>query len=74
MNRPLTQSAQSIVEYLDTLTAERDRLAACVERVRECKRYEADYTFEGSYYHEAHIEGEWMRAADILAALGGTNG
>jgi hypothetical protein len=58
----------------DTLTADRDRLAACVERVRECKRYEADYTFEGSYYHEAHIEGEWMRAADILAALGDTNG
>jgi hypothetical protein len=58
------------MHYLDvsSMAAEIVRLRATVERVRGCERY-----FEGPYYHERCIGGDWMRAADILAALEGTD-
>jgi hypothetical protein len=46
-----------------------DRLAACVERVRGCKRYSPDAL---NVIYGPTDTGELMFAADILAALEGT--
>jgi len=55
-----TQSENALVAvaHIDTLTANRDSLAACVERVRELARFQNG--FSGV-----------VRATDILAALEG---
>jgi hypothetical protein len=68
-----------------TLTAERDRLAAGVERVRNLPTWDHDPTGdtlmyatmgkmdEAGYTLTEEYAGDWVRTADILAALGGTN-
>jgi hypothetical protein len=62
-------------EVIDTLRADRDRLAACVERVRECGRVRVvEATDDGDIEEWADDHGDYFRAADILAALEGTNG
>jgi hypothetical protein len=66
---------RGVVEDVADMKAERDRLAACVERVRGCERL---YVYDDEVMMRRGIEevgadGPYMRAADILAALEGTN-
>jgi hypothetical protein len=54
------------------LTADRDRLAAAVERVRGCERVDCVVDWEnGLLFEEPQCDGPYMLAADILAALEG---
>jgi len=106
---PSTRSwshADAVCEYIDTLTADRDRLAACVERVRTCEWSYMDWPESGSDFDTqcgaswGFVDGgikengvkfcqkcggqvvfiaperddEDEDAADILAALEGTDG
>jgi hypothetical protein len=64
-----------IVDSEMQLRADRDRLAACVERVRGVSRF--DVADSDGAYEQAEIpdaRGRYMKAADILAALEGTDG
>jgi len=70
-----------VTDYIDTITAERDRLAACVERVKKLPTWDHDPTGdtkkyatmgkmdEAGYTLTEQYAGEWVLRADILAAL-----
>ena len=61
---------QGIGEYF--MKADRDRLAACVERVRGCERVECVVDWGNEIqFEEPQTDGPYMRAADIFAALEG---
>jgi hypothetical protein len=81
----LAAARQEFAEWLDAsrtaldthaeVKADRDRLAACVERVKGCGRVRVvEATDDGDIEEWADEHGDYFRAADILAALGGTNG
>jgi fructose-1,6-bisphosphatase/sedoheptulose 1,7-bisphosphatase-like protein len=77
----LAAARQEFAEWLDAsrkaldthaeVVTDRDRLAACVERVRECGRVRVvEATDDGDIEEWADDHGDYFRAADILAALG----
>ena len=64
--------ASQYAEERNTARAERDRLAACVERVRGCERVECVVDWGNEIqFEEPQTNGPYMRAADIFAALEG---
>jgi hypothetical protein len=64
-----------VTDYIDTLTADRDRLAACVERVRAVQRVHLYARFDGLVVEQiadgpdSESDG-YMRTDDVLDALG----